>query len=56
MLKELLRAVAELDRYGTRLVIAGVPHAVQRLFDLTRTRDMFTIAPDRAAALQLASR
>lgn len=56
MLKELLRAVAELDRYETRFVIAGVPEAVQRLFDLTRTREMFTIAPDRAAALELVTR
>lgn len=54
MLKELLRAAAELDRYGTRLVLAGVPVAVQRLLDLTRTAEMFTIAADRDEALRLA--
>lgn len=54
MLKELLRAGAELARYETALVLAGVPVAVQRLFDLTRTAGMFTIAPDRDAALGLA--
>jgi anti-sigma B factor antagonist len=51
MLKELLRANAELDRNGTRLVLAGVPSAVQRVFDLTRTTDLFTLAADRQAAL-----
>ena|SRR5436190_6574673 len=53
MLKELLRASAELDRYETRLVLAGVPDAVQRLLDLTRTSELFTLAPDRDAALRL---
>ena len=51
MLKELLRANAELDRYGTRLVLAGIAPAVQRVLELTRTTDLFTIAADRAAAL-----
>jgi anti-sigma B factor antagonist len=55
ILKELLRAATELDRYETRLVLAGVPPAVQRLLDLTRTAELFTIAPDRAAALRLAA-
>jgi len=54
VLKELLRAATELDRYETRLVLASVPVAVQRLLDLTRTTELFTIAPDRAEALQLA--
>ena len=54
MLKELLRATAELDRYETRFVLAAVPSAVQRLLDLTRTTEMFLIAPDREAALRLA--
>jgi anti-sigma B factor antagonist len=54
MLKELLRASNELDRYETRLVLAGVPPAVQRLLDLTRTTELFTLAPDREAALELA--
>ena len=53
MLKELLRAGAELDRYGTPLVLAGIPHAVQRLLDLTRTSRMFTVAGDREEALAL---
>jgi anti-anti-sigma factor len=52
MLKELLRAGAELGRYETRLVLAGVPPPVQRLLDLTRTTELFSIAPDRAAALR----
>ena len=54
MLKELLRASGELDRYETRLVLAGVSDAVMRLFDLTRTAGMFTLAPDREAAVELA--
>jgi anti-anti-sigma factor len=54
MLRELLRAGAELARYETTLVLAGVPVAVRRLFDLTRTAEMFTIAADRDAAVELA--
>ena len=53
MLKELLRASAELARYDTRLVLAGLPPAVRRLLDLTRTAALFTIAEDREAALRL---
>jgi anti-anti-sigma factor len=52
MLKELLRAGAELGRYETRVVLAAVPAPVQRLLDLTRTTELFTIAPDREAALR----
>jgi anti-sigma B factor antagonist len=54
MLKELLRAANELDRYETRLVLAAVPPAVTRLLDLTRTGSLFTIVPDRVAAVQVA--
>jgi anti-sigma B factor antagonist len=52
ILKELLRAGAELGRYDTRLVLAAVPPPVQRLLDLTRTTELFSIAPDREAALR----
>jgi anti-sigma B factor antagonist len=53
ILKELLRAAAELARYDTRLVLAGTPPAVARLLDLTRTAPLFTIADDREAGLRL---
>ena len=53
MLKELLRASAELDRYETTLVLAGITPAVRRVFELTRTTDLFTLADDRAAAFAL---
>jgi anti-sigma B factor antagonist len=53
MLKELLRASAELGRYETQLVLAGVTPTVRRVLDLTRTADFFTIAEDRRAALSL---
>ena len=53
MLKELLRASAELDRYETRLVLAGITAPVRRVLELTRTTDLFTIAADRGAALAL---
>ena len=53
MLKELLRAGAELSRYDTRLVLAGVPPAVRRLLDLTRTAQLFTEARDRDEALAM---
>jgi anti-anti-sigma factor len=53
MLKELLRASAELDRYETRLVLAGVTPPVRRVLELTRTTELFTIADDRAEALAL---
>jgi anti-anti-sigma factor len=55
MLKELLRAAAELGRYETRLVLAAIPAPVQRLFHLTRTSEMFTVAEDRETALRLAA-
>jgi anti-sigma B factor antagonist len=53
MLKELLRATAELSRYETPLVLAGITPAVRRVLELTRTTELFTIADDRAAALAL---
>ena len=55
MLKELLRAAAELARYETRLVLASIPAPVKRLFHLTRTDEMFTVAEDRSTALRLAA-
>ena len=53
MLKELLRASVELARYETRLVLAGVPPAVRRVLELTRTAELFTLADDRDAGLAL---
>ena len=53
MLKELLRAGGELDRYDTRLVLAGIPPAVERLLDLTRTAPLFTLASSREAGLRM---
>ena len=52
VLKELLRASGELSRYETRLVLAAVPPPVTRLLDLTRTAVLFTLAADRAEALE----
>jgi anti-anti-sigma factor len=51
VLKELLRARAELADRGVRLVLAGVPAPVRRLLDLTRTSELFEDAPDVEAAL-----
>ena len=53
MLKELLRANDELARADTRLVLAGIAPAARRVFDLTRTTELFTLADDRAAAFEL---
>lgn len=53
MLKELLRANAELARAETRLVLAAIPVAVRRVLELTRTTELFALADDRAAALEL---
>jgi anti-sigma B factor antagonist len=52
VLKELLRANVEMARYETRVVLADVPPPVRRLLDLTRTAQLFTIAPDRASAVR----
>jgi len=51
VLKELLRARVELAERGVRLVLAGVPAAVRRLMDLTRTWELFESADDVDAAL-----
>ena len=51
VLKELLRARAELAERGVRLILAGVPAPVRRLMDLTRTTDLFEDAPDADTAL-----
>jgi anti-sigma B factor antagonist len=52
VLKELLRARAELAERGVRLVLAGVPAPVRRLLDLTRTSELFENAPDVETALK----
>lgn len=51
VLKELLRARAELAAQDVRLVLAGVPPPVRRLLDLTRTSALFEDAPDAATAV-----
>lgn len=51
VLKELLRARAELAAQDVRLVLAGVPPPVRRLLDLTRTSELFDDAPDVTKAL-----
>ena len=56
MLKELLRASAELGRRETKLVLAGSPPAVRRVLDLTRTSGLFAVAEDREAAFALIGR
>ena len=52
VLKELLRARAELTERGAQLVLAGVPGPVRRLLDLTRTSELFEDAPDVDSALK----
>ena len=52
VLKELLRARAELAAREARLVLAGVPPAIRRLLDLTRTSELFEDAPDVESALK----
>lgn len=52
VLRELLRARAELAERGVRLVLAAVPPPVRRLMDLTRTSELFEVAPDVEAALK----
>jgi anti-sigma B factor antagonist len=51
VLKELLRARAELAARDVRLVLAAVPPPVRRLLDLTRTSELFDDAPDVTQAL-----
>jgi anti-sigma B factor antagonist len=52
VLKELLRARAELAANDVRLVLASVPPPVRRLLDLTRTFELFEDAPDAQTALR----
>ena len=52
VLKELLRARAELAARDVRLVLAGVPRPVRRLLDLTRTSELFEGAPDAETAVR----
>ena len=52
VLKELLRARAELSARDVQLVLAGVPPPVRRLLDLTRTSELFADAPDAETAIR----
>jgi anti-sigma B factor antagonist len=52
VLKELLRARAELAERDVRLVLAGVAMPVRRLLDLTRTSELFEDAPSLDEALK----
>jgi anti-anti-sigma factor len=52
VLKELLRARAELAAADVRLVLAGVSVSVRRLLDLTRTYELFEHAPDAETAVR----
>jgi anti-sigma B factor antagonist len=51
-LRELLRAHAALRDAGGELVLAGVGPAVARLFELTRTTGMLSLAPSVDEALR----
>jgi anti-anti-sigma factor len=53
VLKELLRARAELAAADAGLVLAGVSTPVRRLLDLTRTYELFDHAPDTKTAVRL---
>jgi anti-anti-sigma factor len=52
VLKELLRARAELSERGIRLVLAGVAPPVRRLLDLTRTSELFEDAATAEEAVR----
>lgn len=52
VLKELLRARAELAASDVGLVLAGVSAPVRRLLDLTRTYELFEHAPDIETAVR----
>jgi anti-anti-sigma factor len=52
VLKELLRARAELSARDVRLVLAAVPPPVRRLLDLTRTSALFENAPDAETGIK----
>jgi anti-anti-sigma factor len=51
VLKELLRARAELAERNVPFVLAGVAPPVRRLLDLTRTSELFEDSPDVETAL-----
>ena len=51
ILKELLRARAELRAADVRLVLVGSPMPVRRLLELTRTSELFEQADDVETAL-----
>jgi anti-anti-sigma factor len=51
ILKELIRARNEFGARGLRVVLAGVRPPVRRVFDITRTYELFETAPDAATAL-----
>ena len=51
VLKELLRARAELAERDGRLILAGVQPPVRRLLDLTKTSELFEDAPDAETAI-----
>jgi anti-sigma B factor antagonist len=55
MLKEMLRAAAELQSRDGAVVVAGVEGQPRRLLDLTRTASLFTFAATRADALRRAA-
>jgi anti-anti-sigma factor len=52
MLKELLRAQAEIGHRGGEVTLAALQPAVQRLLEITRTSELFRIAGTRTAALE----
>ena len=52
VLKELLRARAELASRGVPFVLAAVPRPVRRLLDLTRTAELFDVAADADEAVR----
>lgn len=52
MLKEFLRVNAEMEEKDMDVVLVAPQPPVRRLLDLTRTTELFTIAPDREEALR----
>jgi anti-anti-sigma factor len=52
VLRELLRARAEMAARDGRLVLAAVPAQVRRLLDLTHTSELFEQAPDADGAIR----
>jgi anti-anti-sigma factor len=51
-LRELLHADAAMRAAGTRFVAAALPAVVERLLDVTRARELLTVAPSVEAALR----